>query len=50
MTENLRAMVERFVAYKKALGRKYWSETHELKLCPDPRPPADPDAAEPTPH
>jgi len=32
MTENLRAMVERFVAYKKALGRKYWSETHELKL------------------
>ena len=32
MAENLGAVVERFVGHKRALGRKYRSEEHELRL------------------
>ncbi len=32
MSENLETAVERFVEHKRALGRKYHSEQHELRL------------------
>src|SRR5260370_3397380 len=32
MSENLETAVERFVEHKRALGRKYHSEEHELRL------------------
>ena len=32
MSENLDTAVERFLEHKRALGRKYHSEEHELRL------------------
>jgi hypothetical protein len=32
MTEDLHPVVDRFIAHKKAVGRKYHSEEHELRL------------------
>src|SRR2546425_5506104 len=32
MSENLATAVERFLEHKRALGRKYHSEEHELRL------------------
>src|SRR5207244_12616596 len=32
MSENLAAAAERFVKHRRALGRKYISEEHELRL------------------
>src|SRR6266851_6138007 len=32
MSENLETAVERFLAHRRALGRKYHSEEHELRL------------------